>query len=426
MFSIYLVFLIVDLCCAGGVKLLERVRLPTQGNAGFEHFSIENQHFLAVANFWDGQSNDMSAESIIYRVDISPRGGLALSEVQRILTQGAHGWDFFTMTSGDGSTSHFLVASNYYGCGANRGSAASDCRDTTVIFKYNFTDGKFARFQRLASAGPAQSDHWITRDGSVFIVVGENFNNAVCLYRFVDIEFQKHSCIHVPGAGSIAITEIENSVILVATSYHDQGWKTRTKVFAADARVSGALLTFEEVQSIDTYGCHDAEIATFADSVYLFLSEDRSDTSSTIFSSLWRYHTSSSRFELAQRIPTDGAHAAELFLGPNATAFLAIANFGDRLGERFKSTSTLWRREENADEFSVDETTGMTVHRPASRKFVQVATMPSQGATDMEYFEMNSRHFVALSNEGNIRKRTHQTSVIYEIVDESWKFDVQM
>ena len=47
--------------------------------------------------------------------------------------------------------------------------------------------------------------------------------------------------------------------------------------------------------------------------------------------------------------------------------------------------------------------------------------MDSQGATDAEHFVMTStrghvRHFVALANEGDIGARTHQRSVIYELL----------
>ena len=45
-------------------------------------------------------------------------------------------------------------------------------------------------------------------------------------------------------------------------------------------------------------------------------------------------------FVRAQRLPGDGAHGAELFEA-GGTAWLAVANFGDRLGKRYAAESTV-------------------------------------------------------------------------------------
>lgn len=108
------------------------------------------------------------------------------------------------------------------------------------------------------------------------------------------------------------------------------------------------------------------------------------------------------RFIEVQRIPTDGAHAAELF-EIDGTAYLAVANFGDRLGKRYASRSTLWREDED------------------EKKFVEVATVPTVGATDWEHFVLRSpdtdeaTHYLAVANEGDIQNRKDQTSHVYRV-----------
>jgi hypothetical protein len=163
-------------------------------------------------------------------------------------------------------------------------------------------------------------------------------------------------------------------------------------------------LHFTEHQRIVTHGCHDAEVGQFKTGTFVFLSEDRSDSSSTIDSSLLVYNPSTQLFQLHQRIPSDGAHAAELFEGPDGAVYLFIANFGDRLGQRYASFSTLWRQESTS---SVSGGQG---------QFILIDQVASQGATDVEHFVLRGRHFLGLSNEGDVGNRKHQLSVFYELV----------
>jgi len=71
-----------------------------------------------------------------------------------------------------------------------------------------------------------------------------------------------------------------------------------------------------------------------------------------------------------------------------------VAYFGDRLGERYKSFSTLFCQ----------------VQRGPTETFQQVDQVTSFGATDAEHFVIDNQHFIALSNEGDIQKRRHQYS----------------
>jgi hypothetical protein len=50
------------------VALHEVASIATGGCAGFESFEVDGVPMIAAANFWDGQSSDMSAKSIVYRL----------------------------------------------------------------------------------------------------------------------------------------------------------------------------------------------------------------------------------------------------------------------------------------------------------------------------------------------------------------------
>jgi hypothetical protein len=64
--------------------------------------------------------------------------------------------------------------------------------------------------------------------------------------------------------------------------------------------------------------------------MYLFVSEDRDDASCRVASGMYIFDAAASKYVLLQKIPTDGAHGAELFEGPDRLPYLAVANFGDR------------------------------------------------------------------------------------------------
>ena len=326
------------------------------------------------------------------------------------MTKGAHGVDVFKKGSNDDDNDIFLSIPNYYGCGSDRGPAKEGCNSTSV-FRFSSLEKKFILFQTIPTSGPAQTDHFILNDRSVFLIVGENFNDEVCLYKLKATDgnsesFTKHICLSVPGAGSMAIVkEGEDDIFLIASSYHDNGWRTNTRIYRAKSLSTDEEkdLQFVEHQRIITHGCHDAEIGQFKTGTFVFLSEDRSDSSSTIDSSLLVFNPSTRLFQLHQRIPSDGAHAAELFEGPDGAVYLFIANFGDRLGQRYASFSTLWRQESSSG--------------GGQGQFIQIDQVASQGATDVEHFVLQGgRHFLGLSNEGDVGNRKHQLSVFYELV----------
>jgi EPTP domain len=390
---------------ASSIALREVASLATAGCAGFEHTVVRGANLLVAANFWDGVAPDMGADSVVYRIDSSGRD-LALKELQRIRGRGAHGADSFAV-----GAERFLAIPSYYGCGSDRGPAKDSCKSTQVLrfdasraLEGGAGRGAGARRRRLATSGPAQTVSFAARDGTPFVVVGENFNDHVVLYRGSaaagePFALSKHQSLRVPGAGSMAVAEAGDELLLVAASYHDNGWSTRSRVFRADARSPAADLRFAESQTIDTNGCHDVELQRVGGELFLFLSEDRSPTGTRIESSLLAWDASTSKFVVHQRIPTDGAHGAKLFEGPDGNAYLFVANFGDRLGGRYASRSALWRQPA----------------RGRHQQFEFVADVPSQGATDAEHFVFAGRHFLAVANEGDIGARLHQRSAIYEV-----------
>ena len=371
-------------------------RVPTQGAAGFKYIEgpAGAAAQLLTANFWDGKSPDMAALSTLHALGDAAGGNLSLQPLQHFSTRGAHGWDYFAAHG-----AAFAVVCNYYGCGSERGPAAGACHSTT-IFRHDAAAGALVEHQTLATAGPAQTAHLLTSAGAAYLLVGENFADAVCVYRLAaaTLRFERDgACLPVPGAGAMAAAESGGHLYLAAASYHDAGWRTASRVFRAPLpRDAAAPLAWALHQRIATHGAHDAELATLAGVTYLFLAEDRSDSSSRVTSALLALQPASGLFEELQRLPTDGAHGGRLFEGPAGAPCVAVANFGDRLGGRYAARSALWCR-------------------ASSGAFERAAEVRTQGATDAEHWVRGGRHFLAFAEEGDLSRRAFQRSFIYEI-----------
>lgn len=337
----------------------------------------------------------MSARTEVFLVTASRARGapLYLTRTDAILGRGAHGADTFEFGGR-------LLATipSYYGCGSARGPASPDCASTEVL-AFAPEKSAFQRAFTLATAGPSQTAHYVARGGAAFIIVAENFNDQICFFEVLRTgQPAKRGCVDVPGAGAMAVAEAGDDIILVAASYHDNGWSTRSRVFIADARGVGAgALAIKETQQIPTRGAHDAELALLDGALYLFFAEDRDDASPRIESSVLVWVPAKRAFEPLQTIPTDGAHGGKFFVGPDGAAYLAIANFGDRHGQRYEARSEVWRKGRG------------------DARFALFAGVDTHGATDVEHFVLAGRHFLAFANEGDIGKRLHQTSVVYEV-----------
>ena len=227
-------------------KLTPVKQVRTAGSAGWEHFEAGGEHFLITANFWDGKSRDMSADSEVFAVsaDAGVLGGLSLQSVQKIAGKGAHGADVFTAHG-----ELLLVVPSYYGCGQKRQPGAPSgwpCKSTEVL-AWRAPARRFERIAQLPTHGPAQTDH-LTRGGETFIVIGENFANALTVWR-IDKDGPSLRFVPLPeltmpvaGGGSMAVFGgggdggERGELIIAATSYHDPrtGWSTRTPVFTLE------------------------------------------------------------------------------------------------------------------------------------------------------------------------------------------------
>ena len=78
-------------------------RIPTNGALDWEHFTIDGAHYLAVANYRNG--DNYNSDSVVYVRGVNGQ----FEEFQRIPTSGAYDWKYFTI---DGA--HYLAVANHY------------------------------------------------------------------------------------------------------------------------------------------------------------------------------------------------------------------------------------------------------------------------------------------------------------------------
>jgi hypothetical protein len=169
----------------------------------------------------------MMADSKLWRIvsDDDENGALRLELVQTFRDAGAHGVEYFEIETGE-VTMRFLSIPNYYG-------------KTNVVYRYDAATGKFAEFQTLALEGPAQCEAF-TLVSTTYLLVGENFKHQIVMFKFSPSEnkFVEVQKVQTAGAGAMAVVSDDSGggaftdfPYIVSTSYHSNGWETRTPIF---------------------------------------------------------------------------------------------------------------------------------------------------------------------------------------------------
>lgn len=193
-------------------------------------------------------------------------------------------------------------------------------------------------------------------------------------------------------------------------------------------QLCNALLLLQEMLSINEYDLQYYTIIRTIHNTHFRYSDyiNKRYMYHVLLLQIFIWNSSSQTFQHFQSVPGDGSHAAELFQ-VNNRLFLAVANFGDRHKNRYNATSSLWALEYknannstgNSKEMCTDSGEDMTkvctntldfdvsssVHD--GMIFRQAADIHTYGATDSEYFEFDGKHYIAFSEEGDLRKGEH-------------------
>lgn len=320
----------------------------------------------------------METDSALYTVRSASDVSLDLMEIQRFPTVGAHGVEHFAHAG-----HNYLAIPNYYG------------GDTAI---YRWKGSKFEELQRLKTDGAGSVDVF-TIGSNQMLGIAEFNVGVAAIYRlegdYPKERFVSWQRIQAPGVGAMATFSVDSDgggrqLLLVAASYvtRSTGWRTRSPVFALNA----AGTAFEQHSDVGTVGAHDVEIASIGARHFVFFSNDKDERTTHQESELfeWLGGFPGGRLESRQRVPTDGAHAAEFFSAPGGGRhFLAVANLGDRQANTYRRSSVVYELD------------------PSSTKpLKRVQQLPTLGATDFLGFiidgfshRTDGTTYLAVSNE---------------------------
>jgi hypothetical protein len=314
--------------------------ITTIGAIGLEFFTIDKDHFLAIAQTWNGYTSLF--ESPIYKWSKRLNKFIPF---QKIMTQGAYQWKYFSI---DGK--HFLAIANFcskdptvkgYGTeniNTTTGRYCPQFNTTSVIYKWDKAKSEFSKFQEIFTFGATDFEFFsIEKDHFLAVAnFSKNYNQACPesqIYKWNKskryfVLFQEiDSC----GATCLAFFSIGNQNYLAVANWANE---TTTKINSVIYNWNGS--EFVSYQEIPTVGAHFWLPFTIGDNHYLqlanFENNEHGINNLDINSAIYIWEEKTLKFKLFQWIPTSGALPGCFFL-LDCEYYLAIANYGTNFGQ---------------------------------------------------------------------------------------------
>ena len=248
--------------------------IVTHGAQDWEYFSIDDAHYLVVANYING-SYDIN--SVIYKWN-----GVAFEPHQSILTHGAHDWEYFTI----GEDPYIAVANRYHGTeGYNTNS---------YIYKWNSDNEEFDLSEHIRSIQTNGATDWefFTINGESYLAVANSYSGSTHniksrIYKWDDYEneFNPIPPVDTQGAYDWEYLSIADNHYLVVANYHNDAstiidsvlykWDQDGDSFAVD-------------QTIPTVGALDWEYFTIGTEHFLAVANYHDDTTHDVNSVVYK------------------------------------------------------------------------------------------------------------------------------------------
>ncbi len=333
-----------------GPNLYEAQALATTGAQHLEFFTLENDHYLAVAN----EMNDVAhnVNSTLYKWD-----GTSFAEYQSIPTLGARDWKAFTI-----GNDRYLVVAN------NRSDVTRDV--DSKVFRWN--GSAFVEFQSIPTSG-ANDWQFFTIAGVPYLGVANGHNDFTSLtdskiYQWNGTSFVEFQSLPTSGASHLEFFTLgDQSYLAVANMYNDQKYNVESKIYKWGT--SG----FAEFQSLSTHGAADWEFFRIEDNAYLAVANSHDGSTHNVDSKIYKWNETG--FSPFQFIPTSGAVDWEFFTA-DGDSFLAVANTRDDRTNNVKSRIYRWN----------------------GARFVEFACVSTHGAGGWETFTLGEQQYLGIAN----------------------------
>ena len=283
-----------------------------------EYFEIADQHYLAVANMYDGSSSRLN--SVIYKWNISQE---QFAVFQNIETFGAYSFDFFEITN-----EQFLAISNHYD-----GSSHSI---NSFIYKWN--SNKFEKIQDIATEGAFSSETFVISN-ETFIAFANHFSTQKrysvqsAVFKWSGQQFVKLQSFQTYGALDVKSFSDNGSTFFAFANYRRGNERN---INSPIYKWNGSH--FVLIQSIPTRGAAALHPFMMCSQTFLGVASYCDDdigynTMSVV------YRVSQEQFIEYQEIPTQGAFGMTSFQYKGHT-YLAVAN---RYSNKWDINSALYK-----------------------------------------------------------------------------------
>ena len=292
--------------------------LDTSGALDVEYFAISGEHFLVVANEFDGKS--IKQGSVLYRWEAG-----TFKEIQHIPNNDVVYTHCFTI-----DTRTFMSVTN---------------SDSNQVSIYKWKNEKFGnKTQDIAIKEPLRCSTF-TISNSTYIACGSLVDfNATTVLKWSGNRFQP---FQVPPSsyveGRLHTFKANGILYLAIPNFEPPMFSGKTDTDSYIYRWDGTK--FVHHQSIPTYGAADWDSFTTSDGqVFLvvanFASYKQSGLTFDVKSAV--YKMAESKFSLYQKLPSSGAVYVHAFTH-KGTQYLAVVNNNYGSGFNFDSALYIWK-----------------------------------------------------------------------------------
>ena len=347
--------------------------LPTREGHDVEHFTINENRFLAFANQYLHTERG-KADSFIYKQNDST-GFFFLYQ-----TLGTHGGiDMEYFKTGD---QHYLAVANHYD--------GTSYRQNSVIYQWSLSQEQFVVFQIIETFG-AYSFEFFEITNERFLAISNSrddssFSINSFIYKWNSNKFEKIQDIATEGAVNTETFVISNETFIAFANHYTQ--QKRESVQSAVFKWSGQQ--FVKLQSFQTYGALDVKSFSVNGSTFLAFANYRSGRKHNINSPIYKWN--GSHFVLFQSIPTRGAAGLHPFM-MCSQRFLGVASFYD---------------DDNG------HNTMSVVYRVSQEQFIEYQEIPTQGAFRMTSFQYKGHTYLAVANRKTNSNEHNINSALYK------------
>ncbi len=361
-----------DLCALSADVVQE---IPTVGSMDWVYFKLGDVAHLAVANYRDG--SNYRVDSVVYR-----RDGTRFVSIQEIPTIGARDWEYFEL---DG-VAHLAVANYYDG---------NIYRVNSVIYRHD--GNQFMPVQEIPTAGALKWKYFEIA-GAPHLVVANHWDgtNTVVqsiVYRHDGNKFVPTNMLPnlVGRAYDWEYFEIDGKAHLVVANFKVRDeYRQNSIIYRYDGT------RFVTIQEIPTIGAMDWEYFQLDGAAHLAVANYRKGSDIRQISVIYRYD--GNKFVSIQEIPTNAANQWKYF-ELDGMAHLSLAVTATRSDS---DGSSIYRA-------------NSIIYRYNGTRFVSVLEIPTIGAFDLEYFQLDGATHLAVANHRDNPDTYRLSSVLYRL-----------